>query len=249
MTAVILSVLGLAVIDSINPSIIGVTLFLLLRGHNRKPSAVDTKTRSTSLQVLVYLSAVAGTYFVLGVLLMLGLGAISSGLGDALQSPAAYAVTGVLGLAMFVWSWVDSSKDKKDPHRHDGRASRLPTTDNPAALFSLGLVISLLEFSTALPFLASVGLMTTNGVAVGIWLPLLAVYVLIMVLPELLLLVGYRMLSAKMHARLERLRQKMAKNARKTVQWIVAIVGFLLVRDAVFFFAVEFGWYVPNSRK
>ncbi|GAA2783995.1 hypothetical protein GCM10010452_10070 [Crossiella cryophila] len=70
----------------------------------------------------------------------------------------------------------------------------------------------MLEFSTALPFLAV-----------------------------------HRLLSETRRAKLARLRDRLAANTRKTVQWIAAIVGFLLARNAVFYFAVFFGWYAPKS--
>ncbi|MGO1050628.1 GAP family protein [Crossiella sp. CA198] len=238
MLAVTLSVLGLALVDSINPSVLGVTLFLLLKRHTG---------RSATVQVLTYLSAVAATYFTLGVLLMFGLTALSGQLGDLFRSPAAYAVTGGLGVGLFAWSWLDSSRDKKNPDRHRTRKPRLPITDRLPALFGLGLAVSVLEFSTALPFLAALGLMTNNGLPLTAWLPLLAIYVLIMVLPELVLLAVHRLLSDTKRAKLERLRDRLAANTRKTVQWIAAIVGFLLARNAVFYFAVFFGWYAPKS--
>jgi cytochrome c biogenesis protein CcdA len=248
VTAVVLSVLGLALVDSVNPAVIGFTLFLLLRAEGPGRPGEGVRPRSRVVPVLVYLSAVAGTYLALGVTVMVGLGAISDRLGAVLQSSAAYAVTGVCGLTMFGWSWVDSSRDKKHPHRHETTRSRLPTSDNLVPIVSLGVVVPLLEFTTALPLLAAVGLMTTNGLAPAFWLPLLAVYVLVMVLPELLLVTVFALLSEGTRARLERLRQRLAGNARRTVQWIVAIVGFLLARDAAFHFAIEFGWYVPNTR-
>ncbi|MBP2475879.1 cytochrome c biogenesis protein CcdA [Crossiella equi] len=232
MFVLVLSVLGLAALDSVNPSVLGVTLFLLLRGGR------------VAVRVLVYLSAVAGTYLVLGVLLMLGLGSLPPG---SLQGPVAYGVTGVLGLAVFVWSWVDSARDKRAPDRHAGKASRLPGSDRLPALFALGVVVSVLEFSTALPFLAAIGLMTTNGLAVTAWLPLLLVYVVIMVLPELVLLAVHRLLGERARARLDRWREKLSANARKSIQWILAIVGFVLAHNAIAYFAVELGWYVPNS--
>ncbi|MGW0516777.1 GAP family protein [Crossiella sp. NPDC003009] len=238
MLVLTLSVLGLAVVDSINPSVLGVTLFLLLKRQTG---------RSATIQVLTYLAAVAATYFTLGVLLMLGLSALSGQLGNLLQSPVTYAITGVLGVALFAWSWVDHRRDKKNPERHRDRKPRLPISDRLPALFALGLLVSILEFSTALPFLAAVALMTTNGLSAAVWLPLLAVYVLIMVLPELVLLAVFRLLSESRRARLERLRDKMSANTRKTVQWIAAIVGFLLIRNAVGYFAIALGWYTPKS--
>ena len=84
MVVLLVAVFGLALIDSVNPSAIAVTLYLLLTG------------RSYTSRVLTYLAAVLSSYLLIGMLLILGLDAI----WDYLYSPAAYAVQGVVGALM-----------------------------------------------------------------------------------------------------------------------------------------------------
>lgn len=252
VSVIILVVLGLAALDSFNPSVIAVTIFLLVKGGPRNhdagdepeqadggerasASAVITRRHGPTLSVLTYLSAVVGTYFTLGVLLLLGLGAIH-GVQDALTSTPAYAVMGVLGVVMFAWSWIDSNKDKKDPDRHLGKKSRMPVTDRLGALFALGLVVSVVEFATAFPFLASIGVMTANSLSWTVWLPLLAMHVVVMVLPEIVLLVVHQILRQRIAGRLERARKWLADNSRKNMQWLIGIVGFLLMQQCAAYF-------------
>lgn len=57
---------GLALLDTLSPATIGVTLYLLL-----------SETRRLGSRLFVYLSVVAGVYFVIGVCLMLGMEALA----------------------------------------------------------------------------------------------------------------------------------------------------------------------------
>ena len=66
MTESYLPLLGLALLDSLDPSALAVTIYLLLQG------------RSYASRVLTYVSAVFAAYLAIGVLLMLGLGSLRS---------------------------------------------------------------------------------------------------------------------------------------------------------------------------
>lgn len=67
-----LSLLALAVVDSINPSAIVVTLYLL--GHQRVPA-----------QVVVYVAAIFVTYLTLGAMMMLGIDGLLPSESDCRQ--------------------------------------------------------------------------------------------------------------------------------------------------------------------
>jgi hypothetical protein len=83
---VLFALLALAVVDSINPSAIVVTLYLLSR--EREPA-----------QILVYVAAIFLTYLTLGAMMMLGFDALLPSLtadGDRLG----LVLQGLVGLAM-----------------------------------------------------------------------------------------------------------------------------------------------------
>ena len=69
MEALLIGLLGLALVDSLNPSAIGVTVYLLLAGDRYVA------------RVLTYLSGVFATYLGIGVLLLLGVTAIADKAG------------------------------------------------------------------------------------------------------------------------------------------------------------------------
>lgn len=87
----VLPVLVLALLDSVNPSALVVTLTLLSRGSRLRA-------------VLVYVAGIFATYLTLGVLLVLGLGSLIDALGGALESPAAGVVGAVIGGGLLLYA-------------------------------------------------------------------------------------------------------------------------------------------------
>lgn len=81
------AVVGLAVIDSLNPSAIAVAVWLALSG------------RDVARRVGVYVGAIALTYFCAGVLVLTGVAAM----GQWVKTDAAYAVQGVVGAAALAY--------------------------------------------------------------------------------------------------------------------------------------------------
>lgn len=219
MIGPLVPVLGLALLDSVNPSALLVTLYLL------------TQPRA-GVRVATYLSAIFVTYLGVGVALMLGLGALLSALGGALESPAAHALQGGVGGAMLLYSLLAPPKPKRSV------AAPPPQAGSLWAVFLLGMTVTALELPTAFPYLGAIGLLTSAGWGPAQWLPVLLVYNLIFVLPPALLLAAHRALGRRLEARFERWRERLQREARETMLWLVGIVGFLLVADAVRFFGV-----------
>jgi hypothetical protein len=149
------AIVGLAALDSVNPSALLATVALLLRGRPARPL------------VAVYVAAVLVTYF-------------------------------AIGLAL-----------------------------------TLGVAVTALELPTALPYLGAVGAITRADLAVTDWLPLLVTYNLIFVLPPLLLLAGHVVLGERAGGLLERLRDRMGGTGTEALLWVLGLVGFFLLADAL----------------
>jgi cytochrome c biogenesis protein CcdA len=214
------AIVGLAVVDSINPSALLATILLLLRGRGARPL------------VAVYVAAVLVTYFAIGLALTLGLGLTPEAL---LESDAAYLVQGVLGAAMLAYAVLAPGRV-----RGQGPAvpRRLPSAGRPAAVFALGVAVTVLELPTALPYLGAVGAITRADLAVADWLPLLVAYNLIFVLPPLALLAGHVALGDRAGALLTKLRDRLGGAAREGLLWLLGLVGFALLADALGHFRV-----------
>jgi cytochrome c biogenesis protein CcdA len=211
------AIVGLAVVDSINPSALLATIVLLLRGRRARPL------------VAVYLVAVLATYLAFGMVLTLGLGLTPQAV---IHSDATYLVQGVLGAAMLAYAVLAPSRRRQhDPVEHPN--PRLPTAMRPAAVFALGMAVTLLELPTALPYLGAVGALTRADLAPADWLPLLVLYNVIFVLPPLLLLAGHVVLGKRAEAVLGRLRDRLGRAAREGFLWLLGLVGFFLLADAL----------------
>ena len=209
------AIVGLAVVDSINPSALLATIVLLLRGRRARPL------------VAVYVIAVLATYFTIGLVLVLGLGRAPQAV---IESDAAYLAQGVLGAGMLAYAVLaPTRRGRPDPVA----TRRLPAATRPAAVFALGMAVTVLELPTALPYLGAVGAMTRADLAVADWLPLLVLYNLIFVLPPLALLAGHVVLGERAEAMLERLRRRLGGAAREGLLWLLGLVGFLLLADAL----------------
>src|SRR5918999_5290246 len=102
------AIVGLAVVDSINPSALLATIVLLLRGRPARPL------------VAVYVAAVLVTYFAIGLALTLGLGLTPQAM---IESDAAYLAQGVLGAAMLAYAVLTPGRARQ---RHPATSRNLP---------------------------------------------------------------------------------------------------------------------------
>lgn len=204
------AVLGLALLDTLSPTVIGITLYLLLARPHRVGALLG-----------VYLGSVAIAYFALGVVLMLGLGAVVPLVDDTVW------VWGqaVLGAALIVGSFFI-------PDKNPERASIAARSFTVRSMLLLGLGTWLFEFSTAVPYFGAVGIMTSASLPAVQWSPLLGVYVTIMVIPGILLFALWAAMGERMRERFERWQNKLSSGSRTTLRWIVGIAGFLLLLDA-----------------
>lgn len=208
--ATALSVLGLALLDTLSPAVIGIVLYLLLA----QPHRVGRLLAS-------YLTTVASAYFVLGALLMVGLGAIMPTIKPAV---GAWIQAGI-GITLFIASWFIPTKPRQTPRR--------PKSLTIPAMITFGLGTWLFEFATAVPYFTAIGIMTAAHLSLPQWLPLLIVYVIIMILPGLVLYLAWLALGERTRERFERWRTKMNSNVGSTVSWIMGIAGVLIFFNAL----------------
>ena len=213
MTDIVLPVLGLAVVDSVNPSALAVALWWMAR-----PGAAP--------RLLAYIAGIALTYATLGVALMLGLGVAVERYGKAFDHPLVLALQLALGLGMLGYGIFAPKQSKAASQQPQPRIGGL------LGMVLLGATVTAIEMVTALPYFAAVALMTSAKLALWQWLPLLLVYNAIFVAPPLLLLGLYLFAGRRLQGRFERWRESLQRGARETLLWIVAIAGLALAGDA-----------------
>ncbi|GAA3447308.1 GAP family protein [Planomonospora venezuelensis] len=212
----LLGLAALALVDSTSFGTLGVPLVLLLTGG-----------RGTTGRLLVYLAAIAGFYFLVGVGLMLGLDALLTTFHDALHSRTASWVQLAAGVGLSALSWRFDSK------KRDYKPLWEPRPGGRGAMLLLALTAGVVEVATMVPYLAAIGLLTKAGLPSALWLPVLAAYVAVMVLPALALMGVRAVAGGRLESRLERLRAWLLKNSASAVGWAMGIVGVMLALDAV----------------
>jgi cytochrome c biogenesis protein CcdA len=210
---VLLSLVALAVVDSINPSAIVVTLFLLSRER-------------VSAQVVVYVAAIFLTYLTLGALMMSGIEAVLPSLSAAGSGRFGLVVQGLIGLAMLLYAIRAPTRATLPPRVE-------PSATTFAALALLGVTVTAMELPTAVPYFGAIALLTTAGLPMARWLPLLVLYNAIFVLPPILLLLGHLAFGRRLEARYADLRERLQAGARETMLWIFGLVGGGLLFSSV----------------
>ena len=204
----IAGVLFLAVIDSINPSAIVVTLWLL-----------SVARQQAAVQVVTYVGAIFVTYLLLGVLMVAGIGVVLPSVGDVLRRPPGLIVQSLVGLALLVYGLTASAKPPSSPV-----VSR-PSTRTYAALLLLGVAVTAMELPTAIPYFAAIALIVEAELPMRVWVPLLGLYNVIFVLPPIALLVGHLAFQKRLAEPYAALRQRLESGARGVVLWVAGLVG------------------------
>lgn len=209
--ALVLGILGIALIDSINPSA------LIATGYILKKAPESTKTSG----VIAYVSGIFFLYFLTGTLLLLGLNAI----GPALESRPAYIIQAIIGALLFAWSLLPP-KSNREKNIH-------PSHFNTLTLFLLGITITFVEFSTALPYLGALSLLQEVTYPLLFKVFVLIIYNVIFIAPPLILLLIYTTNRTRYIQWQEKQAAKKNKKPDDTMQWIAGILGVLLVLNAL----------------
>jgi len=204
----IAGVLLLAAIDSINPSAIVVTLYLLSTAGSR-----------ALVRVGVYVTTIFITYLLLGVMMVLGIESLLPFFGGVLRSRTGFIAQCLAGLVLLVYGLTASTSRQPTP------VVARPSASTHAALVMLGVTVTAMELPTAVPYFAAIALISEAALPIRAWLPLLGIYNVIFVLPPIALLVGHLVLQDRLAESYAALRQRLESGARETMRWVAGLVG------------------------
>lgn len=207
---ILLLVGALALLDMFSPSIIGVTVYILLVAKKHQMRLV-----------LTYLITVALFYFSTGIFLMLGLDVLFDPIANLLSSYSARLTMTIVGGILFIGSWLVPKKKTTGAPR--------PKTLHVSAMVALGFTTSILEVATALPYFAAIGILTSHHLSFFEWLPLLAGYNLVMITPGIILLCFHLLFRRYMHQPLRKIQSLFDQSTSSALSWIMFFVGLILL--------------------
>ncbi|MFA1740273.1 GAP family protein [Lysinibacillus fusiformis] len=209
-TDLLLLIGALALLDMFSPSILGVTVYILLVAKKQQVRLL-----------LTYLMTVTLFYFCTGIFLMLGFDIILNPIENLLNSYSARLLMTIVGGLLFVGSWLVPKKKAKGAPK--------PKSLRMGAMVALGLTTSILEVATALPYFATIGILTSNHLAFYEWLPIITGYNLVMITPAIILLVLHLIFRRLMNEPFRKIHTFFNQSTSSALSWIMFFVGLILL--------------------
>jgi Sap, sulfolipid-1-addressing protein len=213
-------ILGLAVVDCVNPSAIAVTAILMSRP-------------GFGLRAPIYIASVFTTYLAAGAATLLGFTA----LWQAIEPLYGYMGIAVFGIAMLAYALVAPAKPQMPMAGEDHATSRAGLI----GVAALGVAVTIAELPTAVPYAAALALLGSAELAISKWLPVLLCYNAIFVTPPLAMYVAWLVFRSRIAGRVQRLSAALASGSRTAALWLMGIAGFYITAWAGSMAAYEAG--------
>jgi cytochrome c biogenesis protein CcdA len=206
----------LALVDSLNPSIIPMTLYLL-------------STREPARRTISYISAVFLTNWILGLLVFFGLGtALSIIINKIIYTTAwwAYGIEFVAAVALLVTAFLMKTD-------RDASLKKEPKRINLAATFSLGVGFTFIEFSTAAPYLGAIAVLSKVEASTFLAIVILGLYNIIYVGIPLALFGIYLVKREQAQPLLARINRKISHWINRIARIAFLGLGLVLLADFI----------------
>lgn len=219
-TALLLSVAGLGLLDSINPSLF-IAQFVLLA------------TPKPTVRVIAYILGGVLAYFVGGVLILSGFNLILQQLLTRIEPSIGYALVLVLGVVLLVFGLRVKAAPQPD-------AAPVPLSLAPIHTFFLGIVLIGSEVTTALPYFAALERIAQAELGLLASVVVLGVYNFIFSLPMFGFLGAFLVLRHRVLPYLERIGATLMRWSARLVKWGSLLGGAALIAHG--------GWYFLTGR-
>ncbi|NOU85324.1 hypothetical protein GC102_05940 [Paenibacillus sp. LMG 31460] len=188
-----------AVLDTISPSVLGATAYIMLTQSKRKGQ-----------HLLLFLILTQGAYFILGVIFMLGIEPVIDLFQQLKKSIFVDVIFLIAGVTLIYLSF---SLPKLTKSKNDNLYARIFRKLGGAlrvkVIVMIAFSVFFIEATQAVPYWATLGLITYNQLPILIWLPTIAIYNIVMVLPSLVLLLLYKIKPGKTEIKLEAFKNRL----------------------------------------
>jgi cytochrome c biogenesis protein CcdA len=219
-TTLVLAVLGIAVVDSINPSALAMTGYLIARPDPWR-------------NVRAYIAGIFTLYFATGIIVVFVFERAIDRIIDLLSSPAVpYGIEALLGVAALVFAI-------RSPRTTPREAPKAPAALTPTRAFGLGLTITAIEATTALPYLGALAAIARADPSPLATVSLLLAYNVIFVAPPVILGITARYGGSGMLERLSTRRESGPGLGRTVLRVVCGLVGMVLLLDAGMYFLTD----------
>ncbi|WP_010275905.1 GAP family protein [Paenibacillus senegalensis] len=211
-TTALLIIVLCAFIDILSPGVLAITAYILL-----------IQKEKMSSRLIVFLLSTQFCYFMMGILVYLGVGPILGFIESMSNNQISSWFYTVLGAILVLISFY---KPKK---RMESRFLEwLPTQVSIRTMIILGIIVFMIEFATALPYVYSILLMDGLAFNAALSISILLGYNVIMVLPSIFLLIVFILFRNWIMNQLEKLRTKLVKAPLSSVLIGAAVIGAIL---------------------
>lgn len=245
---------ALALIDSMSLGTMVIPVWFLI-----------TPGRVRVARILIFVFVVAAAYFALGLGLMFSASAVIDRYGELLESDQVHIAQFIIGLGLIVVGVVLWRRDVSEHDRSDRSSGEVDLTGDPEAeansgrllrwrdqamgegpmtrsiatvLTVLALSAVAVEIASMLPYLAAVGIVTTDGPSWPGNVLVLLGYCVIMVLPALGLTAARVAAHDTLEGVLSRIDGWVSQHAPIATMWVLGVIGTYVAVAAV----IELGW-------
>jgi len=222
-TTLLVSLIGLALFDSLNPSLFVALLYLLL-------------TLRSVLRILSYIAGVLVVNYFGGLLLLVGVQETIGRLLENLGNEALFGIQFLLGMVLVIFGFLFKATGKS---AHD-IAKKLRST-KPVHTFLLGMAVMLNEITSALPYFGAIErIIQTRLGTIGNLLALTA-YNDVFSLPLFGFLALFVAYGQRFISQVDRVTQPVMIWTVRIIKHGSVVLGIVLILDTVMFFITGAG--------
>jgi cytochrome c biogenesis protein CcdA len=220
MLFLLMFLLGMSLVDSLNPFSIAVHIFLLgiLKNTNR---------------IAFYVLGILVVYFLGGIVIFTGLTTVFDKLAEQFATIPEFVLFGlesIFGVILIVYGLIEFRKGSKS------RQSLESKDVSTWALILLGAGGTLSDLPTAIPYIGFIAKMTEMRIDILIGCSLLLIYNVIYILPLLIIWALYLAYKDNLRNRMESITVKIEKANKYITIIFCEVVGFLFIIDSVLYY-------------